>query len=67
MRQLVAPKESHVGFCKGGKSFIKGQQGRFARKRIANQNDSKIDEVIDAKAGAGKAYLFLNCFQDSRV
>jgi hypothetical protein len=64
MGQLVSPKEHHERLAKRGKPFIKSQQRRFVRKSIAEQHGDKIDEIVMAKAGAGKAHPILDRFQN---
>src|SRR5713101_3060053 len=65
MGQTVAAKEGHERLGKRGESFIKGQQGGFAGKGIADQDGNKIDHVVLTKACAGEAHLFLDDFEDS--
>src|SRR5260221_768593 len=67
MGQLMTTKQSHEWFGKRRQPFVKGQQGGFTRKSIANQHGDKIDHVVLAKAGAGEAHPFCDGFQDTLV
>ncbi len=48
--QAMATKERHEDFGKGQESLIKGFEGGFTTKRLANEHHGKIDEIVVAKA-----------------
>jgi len=65
MGQQMATKQSHEWLGKRQQPLVKGQQGGFARKSIANQDGDKIDHVILAKASSGETHLLLDSFEDA--
>ena len=67
MGQEVAAKECHKWFGERQKPFTKSLECGFEASSIADEHNNKIDEVVLAKASAGKTHLFLDGFEDTHM
>src|SRR5256884_9072079 len=67
MGQEVAAKECHKWFGERQKPFTKSLECGFEASSIADEYNNKIDEVVLAKAGAGKTHLFLDGFEHTHM
>ena len=55
IRQFIPSKQSHKRGSEGQKALVEGFEGGFPTQTIADQDDHKIDGVIDPEASASKA------------
>jgi len=67
MGQTISPKQGHKWLGKWSEPFVKSQQGRFARKDVADEHRDKIDEIVMTETSAGEAHLVLDHFEGARM
>jgi hypothetical protein len=63
----VAAKESHERGSKRPKALVKRFQGGFPTHRISDEDDDKVNRVIETKPGAGKPRPLLDGIQNAKL